>query len=114
MLDISLTPRTCSCPNAKYTCEVYDATEIKWRTNTTRTSNKDIFLYTATSDTSHREYGGFQVSFTFEQRGDLVSNFRSTLEVTDLDQNETDLTCEGSRGQTMTVNTTTEICIIGT
>ena len=98
MLDISLRPRTCSCPNATYTCEVNDATGINWKTNTT--GDSDVFLYTVSSDTKHRNDDGFRVRFTFEEAGEFVYNFTSTLEVTDLDQNETNLTYIRYRGTT--------------
>ena len=110
MLDVSLSPRTCSCPNTTYTCEVNNATDIRWRTSTT--GDTDIFYYTVNSDTSYRERDGFHVNFTHKQAGDLVYNFTSTLEVTDLNQNETNLTCEGSRGKDKIINTT-QICIVG-
>ena len=112
MLDVSLSPRTCSCPNTTYTCEVNDATDIRWKTSTT--GDTDMFYYDVNSDTSYREDNSFQVKFTYmyEEEDDTKFNFTSTLKVTDLDQNETNLTCEGIIGRSA-ISNTTQICIVG-
>jgi hypothetical protein len=106
MLGISLRPRNCSCPNATYTCEVNEAVEILWKTKESQ------FQYTVLSGMPYRESDHFQVNFTSEPGQDF-DNFISTLKVLDVDVNGTDLTCEGSVGSRMSINSTIQICIIG-
>ena len=59
-----------------------------------------------------RESDNFQVNFTSEPGQDF-DDFISTLKVLDVDVNGTDLTCEGSVGSRMTINSTIQICIVG-
>ena len=109
MLKISLTPQTCSCPNTSYTCEVDDATEIRWATE----YSNQIFVYTENSlvGQSLQTTDNFQVTFTRTEEGEY-HNFTSTLHVTNLDQNGTNLTCLGHK-HTSTIKDTIRICIIG-
>ena len=114
MLDISLTPRNCVCPNISlsYTCEVNDATEIHWKTSTS--NGTDDFQFTANSDDSHRKTNDFQVNFSrVPAAEDYYRHFTSILEVTNMDLNGTDLQCIGFN-LTMNVRDTVQICVKGT
>ena len=111
-LETLLTPiDRCVCPSANYTCLVYSATEIAWRTvgdyefmHTQRSSKDEIYV----------EVGGYQVTLT---KGPGDDNFSSFLHIRDLDLNGTNLTCEGlvaivgSEDQKL-ANTTT-VCVVG-
>lgn len=86
------------------------STEINWETNNTGGS---VFLYTANSGENNRCEGGFQVNYTHQSSiGSVLSNFTSTLLVTKLDVNGTDVICEGTAGMTADDDTIT-ICIVG-
>lgn len=109
MIEVSLQPRDCICPSKGYTCHLKLASEISWKTNTTSATD---FLYTASGRYSERRINGFQVNFTHVLGMNNLVNFTSTLLVTDINLNATDITCEGLIGG-MTANDTITLCIIG-
>ena len=113
MLDISLGPINCLCPNTSlsYTCKVNGAIEIQWRTNTTTTD--DFLRYTAHSEDSHRETDDFQITFVRESAMNSFYNFTSILEVINQDLIGTDLQCIGY-DLTRSVSDTVPICVKGT
>ena len=104
MLETLLTPNhRCICPSANYTCLVYSATEISWKT-----VGEYELIHTNTSpkDEKYVEVGGYQVTFT---KGPGEDNFSSSLHIRDLGLNGTNLAIVGSEDQKLT-NTTT-VCI---
>ena len=113
LLDISLRPMDCLCPDSSYTCEVNDATEIQWIANTT--SDTDVFFqYTVNSGDSDRETDDLKITFTRESASvDYYKHFAATLQVTNLDLNGSDIQCIGFN-LTMNVSKTVQVCIRGT
>ena len=109
MIEVSLQPRNCICPSKGYTCNVSNALEFNWKTNTT--SAPDL-LYTTNGRASKRRINGFLVNFTHMEGMNHLANFTSTLLVTDINLNATDITCEGLIGG-MIANDTITLCIIG-
>ena len=109
MVEVSLQPEDCICPSNGYTCHVNLALDITWITNTTE---EDTFFATASGRIGKAEMGGFRVNFTFEPH-QMVVNFTSTLLVTNICLNETDVTCEGRVTVDVGNSSTTTICIIG-
>ena len=90
MLEASVKPKECICPDEGYSCEVALAGEIIWMTE----SNL-IFGYSL-SDLDDEEMGGFKVNFSGVVATDSLDNYTSQLFVTSLDVNGTELTCTGS------------------
>ena len=82
-------------------------------------TNRTDFEYSVTddSDDPFQETDGFRVTFTNERATVDYDNFTSTLLITDLAVNETDLTCRGvaflNRDSIMTINNTIRICVVG-
>ena len=109
MLEVSLQPKDCICPSKGYTCHVNMASEINWNTNTTE---ENTFFATVTGRFGEDEMGGFRVNFTFEPHQNLA-NFTSTLLVTNIHLNETDVSCEGRVTTDVNNSSTTTICIVG-
>ena len=109
-------PRHCICPDEVYTCHVSLATEIQWITN--RTGDND-FEYSVTDgdDEPFQETDGFRVTFTNERATVDFDNLTSTLLITDLAVNKTDLTCKGTavlnRDNITEINNTIRICVVG-
>ena len=109
-------PRHCICPDEIYTCHVSLATEIQWITN--RTGDND-FEYSVTDGDNEpfQETDGFRVTFTNERATVDFDNLTSTLLITDLAVNETDLTCRGTavlkRDNIMTIYNIIRICVVG-
>ena len=109
MIEVSLQPKTCICPSKGYTCHVSNALELNWKTSTTSTPD---LLYTTSGRARERHINGFQVNFTYVLLINNLANFTSTLLVTDINLNTTNITCEAIiRG--MTANDTITLCIIG-
>ena len=106
MLDISLRPRNC---DSRYTCEVNDATEIHWKTNT---STDDRYQYTGHSPDNCRVTSDVQVCFVRKPAANNFYNFTSTLEVINEDLNGTDLQCIGY-SLVKNVSNTVQICVKG-
>ena len=112
-LEVSLTSRDCICADESYSCVVSSGIAIAWLTNTT-TDREDLELsVTNDDDEIYIEKGGFQVSFRREPGG----NYYSTLHITDLSLNETELICEGTgiigMANTERMTNTTVICVRG-
>ena len=115
MLETTLSPRHCICPNESYTCHVNLAEEMSWITETTDSGTFEYPFDDAT-EVPILYSGGFQAGFSREQATRDLDNFTSTLFVTDLAVNGTVLTCEG-KATVMRMRETREdtisICIIG-
>ena len=82
---------------------------VAWRT---ATINRTGLSVTNDEDTLYTEEGGFQIRFVRN-----LDNFSSVLHVTNLNLNETDITCEGVYFVQMSrlrLTNTTKICIVGT
>ena len=95
MLEISLKPEGCLCPNEGYTCHVNLGTEIAWIT--TATVHETLVHSLTSTSGDFRDVGGFRANFTGEQATDAYDNFTSTLFVVNvLDVNGTNLTCRGT------------------
>ena len=109
MVEVSLQPKDCICPSKGYTCHANLASEINWKTNTT---DENTFFATASGRVGKGEMGGFRVNFTFEPH-QTVANFTSTLLVTNIHLNGTDVTCEGRITVDVNNSSTTTICIVG-
>ena len=112
MVEVSLQPQDCISPSKGYACHVNLASEISWKTNTTE---ENTFFAIVSGRVGDGEVGGFRVNFTIEPQQTLA-NFTSTLLVTNIHLNETDVTCEGKAAAAAAdVNngSTTTICIIG-
>jgi hypothetical protein len=109
-LDISLQPRSCICPSEGYTCQVKLATALVWKTNST--TENDIKFNP--SDGGYEYKDGFKVNATAVQgteESKLLFNFTSTLLVTELKANGTNVTCEKIEGM-MTNSDTITICLV--
>ena len=108
-LPLLLPSKRCLCPKKDYRCEVTSGVGIAWRTVTI---SKIELSVTSDDDTLYTEEGGFQIRFLRN-----LSNFTSVLHVSNLNLNETDLTCEGVYFVQMSrlrLTNTTKICIAGT
>ena len=107
MLEVSLKPEHCTCPNDGYTCVVRQGIE-EWVANTS------TFVKFSLSD----ENGTITDSSDIFQ-ADFLQNFSalySTLFVTDLSVNESNITCQGIAlvvNMLVTSSETVEICVIG-
>ena len=107
-------PQSCICPSDGYTCQAYEVFQMKWLSHTFTESDVDDLLYSVLNSGSYlkKETAGFQANFTGQVISPGVANITSTLVITDLNVNGTQLTCE-SRGLEMIRNETLEICIVG-
>ena len=82
-----LTPiHHCICPSDNYTCLVTSATESSWET-----VGEHNFKHTSSDPDIYLEGGGYQVTLTREPG----NSFSSSLHISDLGLNGTNLTCEG-------------------
>ena len=109
MVEVSLQPKDCICPSKGYTCHANLVSEISWKTDTT---DENIFFATLSGRVSEGEMGGFIVNFIYRRHLSLA-NFTSTLLVTNIHLNETDITCEGRITVDVNDSSTTTICIVG-
>ena len=110
MLEVSLRPEHCTCPNDGYTCVVKQGTELEWIANT------ETFVKFSLSDengTITDSSDIFQADFFIKQD---FSALYSTLFVTDLSVNESNITCQSAAvvmNMPVTSSETVEICVIG-
>ena len=115
MLEVSVKPKGCICPDEGYSCEVALAGEITWMTE----SNLNFgYSLSDIDDEELQEMGGFKVDFSGVVATDSLDNYTSQLFVTSLDVNGTELTCTGSifnrqTGQHELSNDTIVICLSG-
>ena len=109
MVEVSLQPKDCICPSKGYTCHVNLASDISWTTNTT---DENTFFAIVSGRVGEGEMGGFRVNFTIDPL-QTVANFTSTLLVTNIHLNGTDVTCEGRVTADVDNSSTTTICIVG-
>ena len=112
MFETMLTPiGRCICPSANYTCLATSATGISWKT----VGEPDFKHTRSNPDVEYFEGGGYQVTF----RSEPEDSFSSSLHISDLGLNGTNLTCEGfvdvvGGGDNLRLtNTTTVICVVG-
>ena len=87
MLEVSVKPGGCICPDEGYSCEVALAKEITWMTES---NLKFGYSLSRLDKEEFQEMGGFKVNFS------TLDNYTSDLFVTSLDLNGTELTCTGS------------------
>ena len=111
MLEASVKPKGCICPDEGYSCEVALAGDITWMTESNLKFDYSL------SRLEFQEMGGFQVNFSGVATTTL-DNYTSDLFVTSLDLNGTDLTCTGSilnrqTGQHELSSDTVVICLSG-
>ena len=93
MLEVSVKPKGCICPDEGYSCEVALAGDITWMTE----SNLNFGYSLSRLDREEfHKMGGFQVHFSGVFATITLDNYTSDLFVTSLDLNGTDLTCIGS------------------
>ncbi|CAI8005357.1 hypothetical protein GBAR_LOCUS4180 [Geodia barretti] len=107
-LPLLLPPQRCLCPNEDYICEVTSGVGIVWRTVTINGTGLSVIN---DEDTLYIEEGGFQIRFVRN-----LGNFTSVLHVSNLNLNETDITCEGIyfvQISRLRLTNTTKICIAG-
>ena len=108
-LPLLLPSKRCLCPKEDYRCEVTSGVGVAWRTVTI---NRTELSITNDEDTLYTEEGGFQIRFVRN-----LGNFTSVLHVSNLNLNETNITCEGiyfDQMSTLRLTNTTKICIAGT
>ena len=109
MLETLLTPKDhCICPSANYTCLVTSATEISWKA-----VGEPDFKHASSDPDIYLEGGGYQVTF----RSEPGNSFSSSLHISDLGLNGTNLTCEGFvdvvDGDDLRPANTTTVCVVG-
>ena len=110
MLEVSLKPEHCTCPNDGFTCVVRQGTELEWIANT------ETFVKFSLSDengTITDSSDIFQADFFLKQ--DFFALY-STLFVTDLSVNESNITCQSAAlvmNMPVISSETVEICVIG-
>ena len=110
-LETLLTPRGCICPSKNYTCEVRAGIGIVWQGETIPEDGLEHSVNTVAEERYIADYG-FQV--TLRRIG--VGNYTSTLHVSDLGLNETNLTCRGLNVENfMTISEahSISICVTG-
>ena len=104
-------PKHCICPDESYTCHVSLVGELEWITDSTELEYSvfdpinENFIYT----------DSFRVNVSIAH-GDILGNITSTLSVTDLSVNGTELTCQGVErrmGIKTAINESIKICVIG-
>ena len=114
MLKVSIQPKGCICPSEGYTCQTYNSTLLNWYpTCNTATGDDlefDVIMYGA--DIVERECGGFKVNYSSEHHRGQLPSVTSTLLVTNLSVNGTNLTCEGTFRE-MISNDKIPICVVG-
>lgn len=106
-----LTPRHCICPRKNYSCLVTSALGLAWHTPTTMDELQHLF-----ADDFLEAYvvdSGFAVAFRKYPGG----NFSSSIHVQDLEQNGTNLTCQGlyldEADSLIRIQSSVAICCIG-
>ncbi|CAI8047791.1 hypothetical protein GBAR_LOCUS26447, partial [Geodia barretti] len=107
-LPLLLPSKRCLCPKEDYRCEVTSGVGVAWRTVTI---NRTGLSAINDEDTLYTEEGGFQIRFLRN-----LDNYTSVLHVSNLNLNETDITCEGVYVVQMSrlrLTNTTKICIAG-
>lgn len=115
MLETTLTPKGCICPQDNYTCLVEDGVEIAWITNITM-RNEFEYSLTDSDDEIHIHKKGFKVSFRREEGGKY---YYSTLYSEDVGHlNGTHLICDGAGidvelKRLYTTNDSVTICVVG-
>ena len=110
MLEVSLKPEHCTCPNDGYTCVVRQGIELEWVANT---STFVKFSLSDENGTITDSSDIFQADFFLKQD---FSAIYSTLFVTDLSVNESSITCQGLElvmNMPVISSETVEICVIG-
>ena len=115
MSEVSIQPKRCICPSEGYTCQTKDLTLLNWYPTCNNTTDDDLefdTLILGSSTVVERECGGFKVNFSAEHRRGQLPTITSTLLVTNLSVNGTNLTCEGAFLGT-TINDTIPICVVG-
>ena len=112
MLEFSLQPDSCICPSDNYTCQADGVIQMEWKSGALdRSSDPRIVFSIAAINNNNDESGGFRAHFTEEPIGDTNSLITSTLLVTNLSVNGSNLTCEAAaRDITRDIIT---ICIVG-
>ena len=109
MLEVSLTPEHCICPDDGYTCVVRQGSLLEWIANTTT-----IVKYTTHDGNKTDQAGSFLTDFTIKHD---FSALYSTLLVTDLSVNGSNLTCKsGTFVMNIPMNMTEEtvtLCVVG-
>ena len=116
MLEVSVKPGGCICPDEGYSCKVALAREITWMAES---NLKFGYSLSHLEKEEFQEMGGFKVNFSGVVATDSLDNYTSHLFVTSLDVNGTDLTCTGSilinrqTGQYELSNDTVVICLSG-
>ena len=115
MMEVSVKPGGCICPDEGYSCEVALAGEITWMTESNLTFDYSL---TDLDNEELQEMGGFKVHFSGVLATTTQENYTSDLFVTSLDVNGTELTCTGSilnrqTGQHELSSDTIVICLSG-
>ena len=100
-------PKVCVCPNESYTCEV------KFATLLILSIDSNEIQYGRIGEATYHEVGNFRVRLSgINTAESFLLNFTSTLSVSDLAANGSNLTCEGFANPNTTFDNIT-VCVIG-